>query len=169
MAVDPAAQVQRLVQPILDAAGLELFDVELTGGVLRISVDRPGGIDMEAIGATTHEISELLDEHDPIPADSYTLEVSSPGLERMLRTPTHFRRFLGTTISVKTRANVPGDRRVQATLEAVDEDGITIAGRTIAYPDIERARTVFEWGPAPKPGSGTPRTKKSAKKKAATT
>jgi ribosome maturation factor RimP len=169
VAKDPAAQVQQLVEPILAAAGLELFDVELTGGVLRISVDRPGGIDMEALGATTHEISEALDDHDPIPTDSYTLEVSSPGLERTLRTPTHFRRFVGTTISVKTKGNVPGERRVQATLDAADHDSITVAGRTIAYSDIERARTVFEWGPAPKPGSGTPRTKKSAKKKAATT
>ena len=158
--MDPAARVAELVAPVLEAEGLELFDVELKGGTLRVSVDRPGGIDMEALSAASEQVSALLDRHDPVPGDRYTLEVSSPGVERPLRTPAHFRRFVGTTIAVRTKPGVEGERRIEGELEAADDDGIRVAGRSLAYDEIDRARTVFEWGPAPKP---TPRKKKAAR------
>jgi len=160
--VDPAARVAELVAPLLEAEGLELFDVELKGGTLRVSVDRPGGIDMEALSAATEQVSALLDRHDLVPGERYTLEVSSPGVERPLRTPDHFRRFVGTTVAVRTKAGVEGERRIEGELEAADDRGITVAGRSLAYDEIDRARTVFEWGPAPKPTS-TPRKKKAAR------
>ena len=150
MTLDPAARVAELVAPVLDAEGLELFDVELRGGTLRVSVDRPGGVDMEALSAATERVSAVLDAHDPVPGDRYTLEVSSPGVERPLRTPDHFRRFVGTTVAVKTRPDVPGERRIEGILDAADDDGVTIAGRTLRYDEIDRARTVFTWGPAPR-------------------
>ena len=125
--MDTAARVRELVAPLVEAAGAELYDVELDGGVLRITLDRPGGVDIGVIGSVTRAVSRMLDEVDPMPGE-YTLEVTSPGLERPLRTPEHFRRAVGDTVSVKT------------------ED------RTIAYGDVERVRTVFDWGPAPKPG-----------------
>jgi ribosome maturation factor RimP len=158
--MDPAARVAELVAPVLEAQGLELFDVELKGGTLRVSVDRPGGIDMEALGVATEQVSALLDRHDPVPGDCYTLEVSSPGVERPLRTPDHFRRFVGTTVAVRTKPGVEGERRIEGELEAAHDDGIVVAGRSLAYDEIDRARTVFEWGPAPKP---TPRKKKAAR------
>ena len=137
----------------------------------------PGGIDLEDITHVTREVSRALDDADPIPG-RYTLEVSSPGLERVLRTPAHFVSAIGTTVSVKTVPGSPGDRRLKGTLLSVDDDGITVAGATedddprpIAFGDIERARTVFEWGPGPKPGRpGSTRTKRSraAKPKSAT-
>jgi ribosome maturation factor RimP len=142
--------VHELVEPLLAPSGLELVDVELHAGTLRIFVDRAGGIDLDAIGTASSTISAALDAEDPIDG-RYTLEVSSPGLERPLRTPGHFRRFVGTTVAVKTHAEVEGDRRVTGRLEAADDEGITVAGRSLAYGDIERARTVFEWGPAPRP------------------
>ncbi|HVF75125.1 MAG TPA: ribosome maturation factor RimP [Acidimicrobiales bacterium] len=157
--MDPAARVSQRVAPLLADRGFELFDVEFTGGVLRVSVDRPGGIDLEGVAEATRHVSDLLDEEDLVPGQRYTLEVSSPGVERPLRTPDHFRRYLGTTVAVKTKPAVEGERRIQGTLEAADDDGITVAGRTLAYGEIDRARTVFEWGPAPKP---------TTKKKAAT-
>ncbi|HZP31428.1 MAG TPA: ribosome maturation factor RimP [Acidimicrobiia bacterium] len=155
------------VAPALADLGLELFDVELTGSgrarTLRVFVDRPAGddaaVDLDAITAATEALSPVLD-HDPRVAAAlpgpYTLEVSSPGLERPLRTPAHFRRAVGSTVSVKTRAPGGGPVRRRAVLVAADDAGVTVEvdGTTehLAYDDILQARTVFEWGPAPKPG-----------------
>ena len=100
---------------------------------------------------------------DPVDG-AYTLEVSSPGLERPLRTPAHFLRFVGTDISVKLLAGTPGERRRQGRLEAADPDAggaITVDGQSVAYASIDRARTVFVWGPSPKPTGKSP-TRKSA-------
>jgi ribosome maturation factor RimP len=161
-----------IVDPICADLALELVDLEYAGGVVRVTVDRPGGVDMEAIAAATRAISRSLDEHDPI-SGRFHLEVSSPGLERSLRTPAHFRRAVGSTVRIKTRAGVEGDRRIDGALVAADDDGVTVAlaapasgERHVRYDDIERARTVFEWGPAPKPGSGKQNPGTSAKKSA---
>ena len=145
-------RVEPLVTPVLDAAGLDLYDLELAGGVLRVLVDREGGADLDAIAAVTRALSRTLDEHDPIQG-RYTLEVSTPGLERPLRTATHFRGAVGAAVKVKTRPGVEGDRRVDGTVTAAEDDVVTITAddgtsRTLRYDDIERARTVFVWGPA---------------------
>ena len=160
-------RVRPLVEPIVAAAGLSLYDLDLQAGVLRVVVDQPGGVGMDAITDVTRSVSRALDDADPI-AGHFTLEVSSPGLERTLRTPAHFASALGDTVSVKTVPGVDGERRFQGTLESVDDDGIAVAvadadqPRRVAFADIERARTVFEWGPGPKPGgSRNPRTKRS--------
>jgi ribosome maturation factor RimP len=90
-------------------------------------------------------VSRALDDADPI-GHRYTLEVTSPGLERSLRTPEQFARAVGEVVRVKTRSDVEGERRVEGVLSAADTDGITVAERTLGYHEIERARTVFEWG-----------------------
>ena len=153
--MDPASRVRELIEPALVSAGFELVDVEASARLLRITVDQPGGIDLEAVSTASHVISELIDSHDPIPGDHYTLEVSSPGLERKLRTPEHFRRFVNSTVAVRTAAGVDGDRRLQGRLAAADDEGIVVetdrGARHVAYEQIDRAHTVFEWGPAPKP------------------
>ena len=147
-----AERVRNIVEPLLAEEGLECFDVEFAGGRLVVLADRAGGIDLDALTRVTHVISAALDREDPIPGGRYLLEVSSPGLERRLRTPAHFRRFVGSVVSVKTMPTADGDRRVKGTLVGADDDGITVDARRIAYGDIERAQTVFEWGPPPKPG-----------------
>ena len=159
-------RVRDAVEPWLVEHDLELFDVEHAGGILRILVNRQGGVDLDAVAKATRAISGILDEIDPLPG-RYTLEVSTPGLERPLRTPAHFAGAVGTKITVKLRSGE--ERRVAGTLATADDDGIiltTEAGdeRRIAYHDIEKAKTVFEWGPAPKPGKNTSRTKKRAAK-----
>jgi ribosome maturation factor RimP len=168
--VDTVDRIGDLVLPLVDAADARLYDVELASGTLRITVDRPGGVGIAVIGRLTREISHLLDEEDPI-AGRYTLEVSSPGLERNLRRPDHFVGAVGSQVAIKTRPNTGGDRRISGELLAADDTTVTIAvrdappgaePRSVTYDDIERARTVFEWGPAPKPG-GKPTTSKSAK------
>jgi ribosome maturation factor RimP len=167
-------RLRALVEPLVTAEGLEVFDLEVLSKLVRVTVDRPGGaVDLDTISDLTSAISSLLDTHDPLPATSYALEVSSPGLERPLRTPEHFRRFQGATVSVKTRPEVDGERRLQGTLTDVDDTGfaITVVGddqtkavRRLAYGEVEKARTVFEWGPPPNPGKvGARPAKKKAK------
>lgn len=165
-------RVRALVEPVVARAGCEIYDVEHTGGAVRVLVDREGGVDLEVLAQLTRQVSRLLDEHDPLPG-RYVLEVSSPGLERPLRTAAHFVRAVGSEVSVKTLPGIEGERRVRGTLAAADDEGFTVrlaegeagAERRLRYDEIERARTVFEWGPAPKPGGGGTRTKK---RKAAT-
>jgi ribosome maturation factor RimP len=145
-------RVRGLIEPLLAEQGLEVVDVEHSGATLRITVDRAegGGIDLDTVARASETVSAVLDAADPIPT-RYTLEVSSPGIERPLRTPAHFRRHVGATVALKTRPGTEGDRRVEGTLDAADEAGVTVAGRTLVYADIERARTVFSWGSAKRP------------------
>src|SRR5690242_9957439 len=146
-----AEVVRELVAPVLAAEGLELFDCEVKPGLLRVTVDGPGGVTIDRLGQLSQRISRLLDERDPI-VERYTLEVTSPGLERPLRTPEHFRRAIGTVVTVRTTGETEGERRVQGVLEAADDTGVVVAGRRIEYANVDRARTVFEWGGQPKPG-----------------
>lgn len=158
-------RVQSLALPVCAADGVELVDVELAGGVLRLTVDRDGGLDLDAISGLTRRISRLLDDEDPIPG-RYTLEVSTPGLERRLRTPDHFRRAVGEQVSLRTTPGTEAGRRLKGTLVAADDDGITVAvgegdavvTHTIGHDQVERARTIFEWGPTPRPGGPKPTT-----------
>jgi ribosome maturation factor RimP len=166
--------VTALTEPVCAAAELELVDVEMEGGVLLITVDKEGGLPVGALTSVTRQISRLLDEDDPIPG-RYTLEVSSPGLERKLRTPAHFRRAVGATVTLRTSTRAEGGtRRFQGTLVAADDDGITVepdqpraedpdTGVTLRYDQIDKARTVFVWDAEPK-GSKNEKTRPSRKK-----
>jgi len=150
-----AERVRTIVSPLLADLGLEVYDVEHTGGTLRVTVDREGGVDLDTIALATRIVSRELDHADPIPG-RYTLEVTSPGLERTLRTPAHFERAVGSVVNVRTLPEVEEPRRVRGELTGADDDGITVkqddgGERRLRYDEIERARTVFEWGPAPRP------------------
>jgi len=156
-------RVRASVTPLLADLGLEIYDIEHAGGVLRISIDKPGGIDLDAIALATRVVSRQLDHDDPIPG-RYTLEVTSPGIERPLRTREHFDRAVGQVVNLRTHPDVEGDRRARGELLAVDADGITVrvedgSERTIRYEEIERARTVFEWGPGAGPAQPRPKRK----------
>jgi ribosome maturation factor RimP len=142
--------------PLLQARGLDLVDVEVHGAQLTVFVDREGGVGLDELGEAAKDVSAALDEIDPLPG-RYTVSVSSPGLERRLRTPAHFARAVGETITVRVDAGTTEVRRITGTLETADETGCTLVGPEvpdgevrIAYDQIERARTVFEWGPAPR-------------------
>jgi ribosome maturation factor RimP len=144
------------LSPVVEARGLELVDVELHGAQLTVFVDREGGVGLDDLGEATKDVSAALDRIDPLPG-RYTLTVSSPGLERRLRTPAHFARAVGETVTVRVDAGTADVRRLTWTLAAADETGCTLTGSDvpggevrISYDQIERARTVFEWGPAPR-------------------
>ena len=157
-------RVRGVVEPLLADSSVELVDLEHTGGILRVTVDRPGGVDLELIARLTRLVSRALDDEDPLPG-RYTLEVSSPGLERQLKTPAHYRRFVGTQLNVKltAAAAADADRRFRATLDDADDEGFSAGGRRCSYGDVELTMTVFEWGPQPKPGGKPPKTQKKAK------
>jgi ribosome maturation factor RimP len=144
------------LSPVVEARGLELVDVEIHGAQLTVFVDREGGIGLDDLSETTKDVSAALDQIDPLPG-RYTLTVSSPGLERRLRTPAHFARAVGETVTVRVDAGTADVRRLTGTLASADETGCTLTGPDvpggevrISYDQIERARTVFEWGPAPR-------------------
>lgn len=155
--------VQQLVTPLLEGRDLRLYDVEHTGATLRVLVDRPGGIDLDVLTQVTRELSSALDDAEPLPG-RYTLEVSSPGLERPLRRPEHFVAAVGSAVRVKTRPEVEGDRRIEGVLVDADDEGIAVEAeggrRRLRHDEIERARTVFDWGPSgprPTPSRGKQR------------
>ena len=154
MTTDVTTRVSELVEPLLEARGAELYDVVLGGATLQVLVG--GGVDLETLADLTRAISAALDEADPMP-DRYTLEVSTPGLERTLRIPAHYTGAVGERVKVKTRPGIEGDRRFDGVLTAADDEGFVVdtgtEQRRLSYGDIERARTVFEWGPPPKPVS----------------
>jgi len=163
MAESPVVQrVRELVLPIVADLGLDLYDVEQRGGTLRITVDTlpgsPAGIELDQLALATRLISRELDHTDPVPG-RYTLEVTSPGVERRLRTPAHFQREIGKTVAVRLSDVEAAERRVDGVLVAADDTTATIrvggdpaSERVIELASIDRARTVFEWDAQPKPG-----------------
>lgn len=151
-------RVRDLVAPMAAARDLEIYDIDYSGGVLRVYLDREGGAPLDLLAEVTRELSRALDDADPI-SGRYTLEVSSPGLERRLRTPAHFRWAEGRGVHVRRVAGVEGPRRASGRVLRADDDAVTLvldepAGDEleIPYGEIDRARTTFEWGGAPKPG-----------------
>jgi ribosome maturation factor RimP len=124
-----------------------------------VAVDAPGGVDLDTVATLSQALSPVLDADPGVESSDrgpYTLEVTSPGLERRLRTPAHFQRALGSTVSIKTTTGGRGLRR-RGTLLSADHDGIQVQFDTgeerLAYDAVAQARTVFDWGPAAKPGS----------------
>ncbi|SRR6266511_4362192 len=152
--------VEALVRPVVEASGLELVEAafrrEGRNRVLRVTVDREGGVDLDAISEASERISRRLDLEDFGPAH-YTLEVSSPGVERPLRTAREFERHVGTKVRVRTTTLVEGARTHTGTLMAADGEAITVATEEgehrIPLAEVSSARTLFEWGPtAPRKG-----------------
>lgn len=165
--------VRQLALPILADLGLELYDLEYAGGTVKVTIDTPpgspGGVDVDQLARATRLISRDLDHADPIPGQ-YTLEVSSPGLERNVRLPRHFQREIGKQVAVRLTNVVNGERRISGVLVAASETDFTVRTETgdervISLDQVDRARTVFVWEAAPKPGSAKSGGKKGARGK----
>ena len=142
-----------MVRPVVESAGLELWDVELRGQggrpVLRIAVDREGGVDLDSIAEVSERLSRRLDLED-FSDRPYSLEVSSPGVERTLHEPRHYARSIGRKLRVKTAVPVHGQRVHEGALVSADAEAIVIASDggevRVPYEDVASAKTVFEWG-----------------------
>jgi len=162
------------ILPALAALELRLYDVEITGAgrgrVVRVLVDREGGVDLDAITRASEVVTPLLDagRAGEALAGSFTLEVSSPGLERPLRRAEHFQGAIGEIVSVKSRDDAGVAHRVRGTVTTAGDDAVELTlddGQVerIAFDAIVQARTVFEWG-GPTPGErGTHGTKGSTR------
>ncbi len=145
------AVVEEIVAPVVSALGLELVDITFTkeGGrwFLRIFIDKPGGVGLDDCQEVSEKIDPLLDEQDPIP-QSYTLEVSSPGLERPLKKPADFERFTGKKINLSTFGPIEGRRKFKGRLIAANGHSVTlqVAGQDVVIPmeQIAAARLVAE-------------------------
>lgn len=156
-------RVQELIEPIVAAESSELYDIDYAGGILRVLVDHEGGVDVDRLRRINRAIGRVFDEADPIPG-RYTLEVSSPGLERPLRTPVHFAGAVGSEVKVKTSVEIDGRRRFVGIVDSAGSDNFEIrcdgVSSRIPYAEVSSARTTFEWGPTPKKG-GKGKPKKS--------
>ena len=147
MATDVATRVSELVEPLIKAHGADLYDVVHGGATLQVLVG--GDVDLEELAVLTREISVVLDEADPMP-DRYTLEVSTPGLERTLRSVEHFRASVGRRVVVKTFERLIGDsHRIEGVIADAGSGSVRVStdGGEIDVPldAIRSARTVFDW------------------------
>lgn len=172
-ALNELDRVRALVEPIASDLDLDVYDIERRGSTVRVTLDTPpgsdGGITLDNLSLATRLISREIDHEDPIPS-RFTLEVTSPGLERQLRTPAHYRREVGKTVTVRFRDPNADPRRVEGELIGADDEGAALrfedgAETVVPYTEIDKARTVFVWGPAPKPGGPKPKTNQSTKNK----
>ena len=154
--------VEALVRPVVESVGLELWEVtyrkERGRMILRVAVDRDGGVDLDTIAQTSERLSRRLDLEGFAGTTPYSLEVGSPGLERALKEPRHFRRSVGMQVRVKTLEPVQGRTVIEGALVSADAEAIVVASDgeelRVPYPDVASARTVFEWGPGLKKPTG---------------
>lgn len=142
-------ELARLLEPTVERLGYELSDLELKlggrEGIVRLYIDRPEGVGLADCEAVSRQVSALLDVEDPLPGH-YVLEVSSPGLDRRLTKPAHFRRYVGEDVRVKLRVPQDGRRNFRGRLTAADDEDIELEvdGRIhhLAMAAIESARLV---------------------------
>jgi ribosome maturation factor RimP len=173
-------RVRAALGPVLSAHDVALADLEFVtdrqGWTLRLTIERPGpdevsgNVTLDDCAEVSRDASLVLDVEDLI-AQHYNLEVSSPGLDRRLRTPADFARFTGKTARVKLRAPAPdGQRLLRGALDPAPDGvvAVIVDGKRIETPfeNVEQANLVFELVPQPKKGSGKTTQKPGAAKRA---
>jgi len=129
-------RVWEVAGPVAVGDGLELVDVEFRresrGAVLRLFIDREGGITLDELARVSRQLSDVLDVHDVVPGE-YVLECSSPGINRRLRRLEHFQRYVGEKVRVRTTDRPDGRRSFVGRLEAADDDGIEVSDAQGSY------------------------------------
>jgi ribosome maturation factor RimP len=144
-----ADKLRELLTPSVESLGYEVVDVEHhpapKGGLLRLYIDAPDGITLDDCERVSRQVSAILDVEDPI-GGRYNLEVSSPGLDRVLRTTEHFERFVGSDVSVLLRLPRDGRRKFKGVLSAVDGAQVEVrtdsGNASFSLDEIEKARLV---------------------------
>jgi len=140
-------RLYELIEPVVGRLGYELIELEFAPShgrsLLRLYIDRESGVGLEDCEQVSREVAALLDLEDPIPG-AYTLEVSSPGFDRLLRTQAHFGRFVGSRVFVELKEPRDGRRRYTGKLLAVDDRGIALEVDrqqvAVAFAEIGKAR-----------------------------
>jgi len=147
-------RITEIAHRVGNSEGIEIVEVQLLGAgkarLLRLFIDKPGGVSHADCGLISQQVGTILDIEDVVPGASYTLEVSSPGLERKLSKPTDFERFAGQKAKVVLREPVENQKRWEGTLAGISGEIITLepsAGKSIhfALSQIEKANLKFEW------------------------
>lgn len=147
-------RVWQLAGPLVEGEGMEIVDIEFRhegsrgGRVLRLYLDKEGGPNVDDLSRVSRQLSELLDAEDTIDG-SYTLEVSSPGINRPLKKPAHFARFVGKRIRVRTRDLIDGRRSFLGILGQVVEDSVILTQEgkryQIPFSMIEKSNYDHDW------------------------
>ena len=150
---DIVRQVEALATPVVAEEGMEIWGIdfrpEAGRWVLRLALDRDGGVSLDELTRVHRQLNDLFEAHDPVPW-RYTLEVSSPGITRSLLRPPHYRRYEGSRIRVQMRLEQQGRRTFIGTLRTVTDDGILLvddlAGEVhMAWGDIRKATNEYEF------------------------
>ena len=152
---DRAVQVQirGIAERVAASEGMEVVEVELRGkgprSLLRIFIDKPGGVTHRDCELISHQVGAILEVEDLIPA-SYTLEVSSPGVERRLTRPADYDRFAGRKVRLRLKQPLGAQRQLVGRLDGLENGVLTLtlaSGEcaSVEYDNVERANLVFEW------------------------
>lgn len=148
------AKITEIAERVGNSEGIEIVEVQVLGGgnsrLVRIFIDKPGGVSHNDCERISQDVGTILDVEDTIPWDHYTLEVSSPGVERKLTQPRDFERFTGQKIKVVLREPVENQKRWEGTLTGFADGVLSLEpapGRTvrIAYELVDKANLKFEW------------------------
>ncbi len=148
------SRVWELAAPLAEKEAMEIIDIELRhegsrgGRVLRLYLDKAGGPNVDDLSRISHQLSDLLDSENTVEG-TYTLEVSSPGINRPLRRPEHYFRFIGKRIRVRTRDMINGRRSFLGILEEVGAEKITLKQEGVQYQipfsTIEKSNYEHDW------------------------
>jgi len=148
-----ASKVETIAQRVVESEGMELVEVEVKGGgnqrFVRIAIDKPEGITHADCELVSHQVGTILDVEDVVPG-RYTLEVTSPGVERKLLKPKDYERFQGKKIKLTLREAVEGSRHFEGTLAGFQAGLVALEvapGKTLQFPydQIQKANLKFEW------------------------
>jgi len=147
-------KITEIAERVAEPEGIEIVEVQLLGGgkarLLRIFIDKIEGVSHKECEFISQQVGTILDVEDVIPGDSYTLEVSSPGVERKLTKPQDFTRFAGQKVKFVLREPVENQSRWEGTLAGFSDGLIALepaAGKVIHFPldKVEKANLKFEW------------------------
>jgi len=147
-------KVREITERVGADKGLEVVEVQMLGGggtrVLRIFIDKPEGVTHADCEHVSHNVGTILDVEDVIPGGRYTLEVSSPGVERKLSRPREFERFVGRKVKVVLREPIENQKSWVGALQSFAEGIITLEpspGKSVQFPLelVEKANLKFEW------------------------
>jgi len=149
-----ASRIEEIAQRVTESEGMELVEVEVKGGgaqrLVRISIDKPAGVTHADCELVSQQVGTILDVEDVVPGGRYTLEVSSPGVERKLLKASDYQRFQGKKAAVTLRDAIEGRRNWEGTLAGFDEGSVALEvgpGKTIRFPlaQVQKAHLKFEW------------------------
>ena len=147
-------KITEIAERVAEPEGIEIVDVQLLGGgkarLLRISIDSPRGVSHKECEFISQQVGTILDIEDVVPGSSYTLEVSSPGVERKLSKPRDFERFAGKKVKFVLRVPVENQLRWEGTLAGFADGVISLQpepGKVIQFPleQVDKANLKFEW------------------------